>query len=132
MPAVSVTKVANLVQRLAAPPIVESDASLLSRFVQTRDEAAFAALVERHGSLVRGVCRRALGDVAALDDIVQATFVALAKNAGKIRRANSVSAWLHGAARRLASNHRLREIGRQSRERRAAKPEASNTEQAWQ
>ena len=46
----------------------EADADLLGRFVRTRDEAAFAALVERHGPMVLGVCRRALGDVHAAED----------------------------------------------------------------
>jgi len=40
-----------------------SDEELLGRFVARRDdgaEAAFAALVERYGPMVLGVCRRVL------------------------------------------------------------------------
>src|SRR5579871_4293909 len=131
MSAVSVAKVANLVQRLAGQPVVAADAELLARFVKSRDEDAFAALVERHGSLVRGVVRRALGDAAAVDDIVQATFLVLARNAGTIRRRQSLSAWLHGTAHRLAIKHQAQESGRRGRERRAAKSESLNAEQAW-
>src|SRR4051794_19761555 len=42
-----------------------SDAQLLERFAARHDEAAeaaFAALVERHGPMVLGVCRRVLHD----------------------------------------------------------------------
>jgi hypothetical protein len=35
-----------------------TDAQLLERFIAHRDEAAFAALVRRHGSMVMGVCLR--------------------------------------------------------------------------
>src|SRR5262245_29691269 len=45
--------------RLANPT---PDAEILARFAEARDEAAFAALVERHGPMVLGVCRRVLGD----------------------------------------------------------------------
>ncbi len=44
MPA-AVSKVANLVQRLATLAILEADAELLARFVKSRDEAAFAPKV---------------------------------------------------------------------------------------
>ena len=37
-----------------------ADEALLDRYVRRGDEAAFAALVERHGPMVFGVCRRAL------------------------------------------------------------------------
>ena len=39
------------------------DAQLLERFVRQRDEAAFAALLERHGPMVFGVCKRLLRDL---------------------------------------------------------------------
>jgi RNA polymerase sigma-70 factor (ECF subfamily) len=46
-----------------------ADAELLDRFVRNNDEAAFAALVARHGSMVHGVCRRMLRDAADADDV---------------------------------------------------------------
>src|SRR5262245_34073722 len=39
-----------------------SDRDLLRRVVATRDDTAFAGLLERHGSMVLSVCRRLLPD----------------------------------------------------------------------
>jgi hypothetical protein len=38
----------------------QSDRQLLDRFVADKDQACFAALLERHGRLVFGVCRSVL------------------------------------------------------------------------
>jgi RNA polymerase sigma factor (sigma-70 family) len=97
----------------------ESDADLLSKFVQTRDESAFAALVERHGPMVLGVCRRALVDVHAADDAFQATFLALARKADRLRNPGAVAAWLYGTAVRIARYARRSARRTGARERKA-------------
>ena len=58
------------------------DADLVARFALQRDEAAFAALVDRHGAMVLGVARRVVGDSHLAEDVMQATFVMLARRAG--------------------------------------------------
>ncbi|HWE35442.1 MAG TPA: sigma-70 family RNA polymerase sigma factor [Isosphaeraceae bacterium] len=83
-----------------------SEAQLLERFVARRDEAAFAALVERHGPMVLGVCRRTLADRHDIEDAFQATFLVLVRKAGSIRDREGLAPWLHGVARRVACRAR--------------------------
>jgi RNA polymerase sigma factor (sigma-70 family) len=85
-----------------------SDGDLLARFVATGDEAAFAALVRRHGPMVLSVCTRVLGDSDHAEDVFQETFLVLAQRAGSIRKLASVGSWLHGVASRLASKAKCR------------------------
>lgn len=78
------------------------DRELLSRFVERRSESAFAAIVERHGPMVFAAARRVLRCEQDAEDVLQATFLVLARKATAIRRGESVRAWLYGTAYRLA------------------------------
>src|SRR5947207_75813 len=86
----------NALMRLVRPNLSEPDRSLVERFIAADDQAAFAALVERHGPMVLGVCRRVLRDEHRADDAFQATFLVLARKAGKVRVNRSLSSWLFG------------------------------------
>src|SRR4051794_9881264 len=79
-----------------------SDEQLLERFLAHREEAAFAALLQRHGPMVLGVCRSVLRHPQDAEDAAQATFLVLAKKAASIRQQGSLASWLHGVAYRLA------------------------------
>jgi len=88
-----------------------SDRELLDRFVTSKDEGAFAALVQRHGPMVMNVCRRVLRNFQDAEDACQATFLLLVRKASSIRKRDSAASWLHGVAYRVARNL-SREIGR--------------------
>src|SRR5262245_5151241 len=82
-----------------------SDGSLLDRYASRQGEVsemAFAALVERHGPMVLGVCRRLLGDAHLSEDAFQATFLVLARRARSVRNRDSLGGWLHRVAHRIA------------------------------
>src|SRR3954463_1999046 len=81
-----------------------SEAQLLARFHSQQDAEAFAALVYRHGPLVRSVCSRVLHHDQDAEDAFQATFMVLASRANTIRKAASLASWLHGVCFRAAMN----------------------------
>jgi RNA polymerase sigma factor (sigma-70 family) len=83
-----------------------SDADLVSRFAAARDEAAFAALVRRHGPMVLGLARRMAISRTDADDIFQAAFLVLARKASGLRAGASVGSWLYGVTLRLAKKAR--------------------------
>jgi RNA polymerase sigma factor (sigma-70 family) len=85
-----------------------TDTQLLDRFISRHDEAAFAALLHRHGPLVLGVCRRVLRDAQDAEDAFQATFLVLVRNAASITKRQSVRSWLYGVAYRIAVKARKR------------------------
>lgn len=93
-----------------------SDAQLLECFLGFQDERAFAALIQRHGPMVFGVCRSLLKDHQDAEDAFQATFLVLARKAGTIRRGEAVGHWLYGVAHRTARKLRVRAAKRRLKE----------------
>jgi RNA polymerase sigma factor (sigma-70 family) len=110
-----------------------SDRQLLERFTGTGDEAAFAAIVDRHGPMLLGLCRRLLSDPHLADDVLQATFLVLVRKSRSIRQRDNVAGWLYGVAQRLARQARLAEAARSRREHRVVneRSRASGTDANW-
>lgn len=128
------------VGRLAAVPHAEqvTDRKLLEQFAQTHDEDAFAGVVARHGALVMGVCRRALGNTHDAEDVFQATFLVLARRASAVPWRENISGWLFAVACRLAAKanaasrqrHR-RETHGEAMDKIAADPRRAANEFSW-
>jgi RNA polymerase sigma factor (sigma-70 family) len=101
----------------------QTDDQLLQQYVQTRNQKAFAELVQRYGPMVWGVCRRIVRHTQDAEDALQATFAVLARKAQSIRGQRTIGGWLHQVARRIALNAKA-----SSNRRNAVMPVSSNTD----
>jgi RNA polymerase sigma factor (sigma-70 family) len=101
-----------------------TDGELLGRFVERRDEVAFAILVQRHGPMVLGSCMRILGDAHRAEDVFQATFLILVRRAAVIRKRQSLGSWLYGVVLRVAGREKLRAARQNHRDRQVDAPTA--------
>jgi RNA polymerase sigma factor (sigma-70 family) len=88
------------IRKLVGPlsDLDQADRRLLDRFVSGHDENAFATLVEKHGPMVLGVCRRVLPDAQDADDAFQATFLVLIRKAAFIKEEGRLAGWLYTVA----------------------------------
>src|SRR5262249_48378008 len=103
------------------PHAEQTDRDLIEEFARQGEQAAFARLIDRHGAMVRGVCRRGLQDIHEADDAFPATFLALARKAGEGPWQESLSCWLSTVALRVSRRARYR-IGQRRRVRRLPRP----------
>lgn len=93
-----------------------TDGQLIDLFVRLRDEEGFAAIVRRHGPMVRGVCGRVLRNPADADDAFQAAFLVLARKAATIGTRHRLAQWLYGVAYNTARKLREANTRRAKRE----------------
>ena len=95
------------------------DGELLTRFFRNKEDAAFSAIVERHGPLVFGVCRRVLNDANDAEDAFQATFLVLVRKGATLRDPGRLPSWLFGVAYRTARKLKSKAALRTKSERQA-------------
>jgi RNA polymerase sigma factor (sigma-70 family) len=76
----------------------ETDRELLHAFAARGDEAAFAEVVRRWGSLVYGVALRRTGDHGIAEEAAQNVLITLARRAAKLASHPALAAWLQRAA----------------------------------
>src|SRR3954466_14540589 len=99
----STTRLTGVISRLRAASVDElADRELLADYAAHRDEDAFAVLVQRYGGLGLGGARRQLADHQQAEDVFQATFLALARTAGKLNARTPLAGWLYTVAMRQA------------------------------
>jgi RNA polymerase sigma factor (sigma-70 family) len=98
----SIPPLSQLLRQLAPDSCTVPDTELLRRYADQRDEAAFELLLWRHGGMIWGVCLRIAHDQEAAEDAFQATALALARNADKVRTGGALAGWLYRVAYRAA------------------------------
>ncbi len=97
-----------------------TDGQLLEAFLRRREEAAFEALLGRHGPMVWAVCRRVLQNREDAEDAFQATFLVLVRKGATVVPRDRVGNWLYGVAYNVALKARAGRAARLERERKAA------------
>jgi RNA polymerase sigma factor (sigma-70 family) len=111
----------------------QTDSELLSDYLATGVESAFARLVERHIGFVYSAALRIVVDPHLAQDVTQTTFAVLARDARHLIAHPALPAWLH----RTASNHAAKlvrgEMRRRAREQEAHAMElqTDETEPGW-
>src|SRR5882724_3001944 len=97
-----------------------NDSELLKRYAETRSEAAFTELVQRHIDLVYSAAFRQVGGDAHLaQDVTQTVFVDLARKASSLPMPSVLVGWLYTSTRFAAAKMIRTEQRRQAREQEA-------------
>jgi RNA polymerase sigma factor (sigma-70 family) len=114
----------SLIRSLRRVALLRSDADLtdgelLEGYLSKREEASFEALLQRHGPMVLGVCRRMLQNEADAQDAFQATFLVFLRKAATIVPRALVGNWLHGVAYKTALKAQAMNRQRRAKEREA-------------
>src|SRR6266513_2860409 len=102
----SIEVLQRYLRRLCDEAVPSEDAVLLKRFTQADDREAFELLIARHGPMVLGTARRLVDNTHDAEDVFQAVFLSLARQAKTIRQGRTLPAWLHKTTCRIAAKAR--------------------------
>lgn len=110
----------------------ETDLQLLTRYATQRAEDAFAEIVRRHIDLVHSAAVRQVRSPELAEEVAQAVFIELARNARRLPPRTVLAAWLYQVTSRRAIDVVRREAGRRLREQTAQELQAMNaTAEDW-
>ncbi|HEX5223175.1 MAG TPA: sigma factor, partial [Verrucomicrobiae bacterium] len=98
----------------------QTDSQLLRAFAEAHSDPAFAELVRRHVDLVHSAALRMVCDAHLAQDVTQAVFIALAKNAAQLTKRPILTGWLHRTAQNIAAQTVRTDVRRRVREQEAA------------
>lgn len=112
----------------------KSDRQLLQAYVSEESETAFAELVQRHIHIVYSAALRLVVDRHLAEDVTQATFATLARQARSLTDREVLSGWLLVTTRNLGAKTVRTEERRRAREKEAAsmQTDPSDPDPVWQ
>ena len=76
----------------------------LLAYAHSRDEDAFAKVVEAYSDLVYGTAFRKTRNAQLAEEITQSVFIPLARKASQLAKRPSLGGWLHRTAVLVAQN----------------------------
>jgi RNA polymerase sigma factor (sigma-70 family) len=101
------------------------DWQLLASYARERSQEAFARLVARYADFVFSCAQRRCRDRQVAEDVTQAVFIVLARNAARLKSSGSLAAWLHKTTLHASANAIRAESRRKRREQSTARREAT-------
>src|SRR5207248_3741786 len=112
------------------------DNDLLSAYLATRDQDAFAQLVARHLDWIYSAALRLTRDRTLAEDVAQGVFLALSQKAAKLTSHPNLAGWLfqatHFAARTaLRGERRRRALEKRSMQEQQHTPTAKPIDRYW-
>jgi RNA polymerase sigma factor (sigma-70 family) len=129
----SIEVLQRYLRRLCHEAVPLEDAVLLNRFVASGDREAFELLIARHGPMVLGTARRLVDNTHDAEDVFQAVFLSLARQAKTIRHGRALPAWLHKTTCHVAA--KVRKDRRSASKQRSPEPcdkTAPEAQLVWQ
>lgn len=105
------------------------DITLIQRWNESKDPAAFAEIVHRYAGLVYGSCLRVMRNADDAEDVAQECFMKIAE--APVHITTSLGGWLHSMATHRAINRLRLDKRRSARENKYAATQSETGEAVW-